>query len=132
MPQVAYQTNMVGLPGISLGLTPVPNPSLDYSVPGSKLQFHPLTINFLIDEDLSNYKEVYNWMMEMRSPEDHTQADVLSDCTLTILSNQKNPIAHITFVDTFPIELADLQFDFRAPETQFSSVTLEYKYFKFD
>jgi len=117
---------------MSLGLMNVPNSSIDYSIPGSKLQFHPLTINFLVDEDLLNYKEVYNWMMEMRSPENSTQKDVWSDCVLSLLSNQGNPLHHITFVDTYPIELSDLQFDYRTPaDPQFASVTLEYTYFKF-
>lgn len=128
---VAYSTQSVQLPSITLGEAIVPNKAVDYSVPGDKLTFDKLNIRFLVDEDLDNYMQLYNWLMRMRNPETCERADEYSDCQLTVLNNNKNILKKFTFVDCFPILLDVLEFDYAAEaEPQSVSATISYTYFK--
>jgi len=128
---VAYNTQNLQLPAITLGETIVPNKSVDYSVPGDKLTFDKLNIRFLVDEDLENYMQLYKWLMDMRNPETCERADIYSDCQLTILNNNKNVLKKFTFVDCYPILLDVLEFDYASDaDAQSISATISYTYFK--
>ena len=34
-------------------------------VPGDKITFDPLNVRFIVDEDMTNYKEIFNWIMSL-------------------------------------------------------------------
>lgn len=131
---VSFSTKGLELPSISLGEAPVPTSKLDYSIPGEKLIFDKLNIRFLVDEDLTNYLELLNWFFEMRDPETDagkSLPDCISDCQLTILSNNKNPLFNFTFVDVYPILLDVLSFDYSTQaEPQECTAQFAFSYFK--
>ena len=74
---------------------------------------------------MSNYIELLNWMKNLGSPSDpstqykslvgETQSNVvrgiLSDCTLTILTNNMNANKSIVFEDCFPTTLSEINFE---------------------
>ena len=41
----------------------------DIEVPGDKLQYGDLVIQFLVDEDMKNYLEIYKWLMALGYPD---------------------------------------------------------------
>ena len=113
IPNAVFQIRNAVLPSVSIGETRVPNPSVDYSIPGDKIDFEKFTFSFLVDENFDNYNEVLKWIMDMRSPENNGQGeDILSDATLMILSNNKNPIRNFSFKDCFPIYIGAIGFEF--------------------
>ena len=68
LPTVTYFCQSVNIPGISLGEALRATPFVDFSVPGDKVSYDDLSISFLIDEDLSNFLEVFGWMKKLGSP----------------------------------------------------------------
>lgn len=132
IPNVAYYMQDTLIPGMSIGEVIVPNPALDYTIPGDKLTFDKLNINFIVDEELDNYAELLHWFMDMRDPDICAKADLYSDATITILSNNKNPIREFKFYDCFPILLDSLSFNYNSDpvESQICSTTIAYTYFK--
>ena len=46
-----------------------PNYLRDVPIPGDKIEFGDLTIRFLVDEDLTNYMEIQNWIRGLGFPE---------------------------------------------------------------
>ena len=50
-----------------------PTPLADVPYPGEKVTFGDLIIRFLIQEDMTNYKELYNWLIGLGSPEKSEQ-----------------------------------------------------------
>jgi len=129
---VAYYTQSLSIPAITMGEAFVSNKVMDYNIPGSKLTFDKLIIEFLVDENLNNYTQLFNWMMEMRGPDNCKQQDVYSDATITILTNNKNPLKKFNFIDVFPITLDVLSFDYTgsATDPQTCNVTFSYSHFK--
>lgn len=73
LPKVTYFCQAANIPNISLGTTRQPTPLIDIRRPGEKLDFGDLTIKFMIQKDMTNYIELYNWMVALGFPENHSQ-----------------------------------------------------------
>lgn len=133
IPNVAYYTTDVPIPAIALGQPVIPTRTMDFNLPGDKLDFDPITITFNVDEKLENYLEIYNWMMELGHPERGERVDdkdATSDAIVTILDNQKNPIYNIILHDTFPISLGELSFLTQSAEPVPCTCTISYSWFE--
>jgi hypothetical protein len=147
-PNVEYLSYSVNIPGVSLGEIIQPTPLLDLRLPGDKLTFDPLTLNFIVQENLANYIEIYNWMFGIghpqsldsyktiarSSPNNSNRVNIYSDATLFMLSNKQNPIAKVTFVDVYPTALSPLQYDASVTDVTpiTTDVTLNYSYYKLE
>ena len=62
LPKVEFFVTACNLPGISLGDAIFPTPLKQIPVQGDEVTFEPLSISFLVDENLENYKELHDWL----------------------------------------------------------------------
>ena len=133
MPNVSFFCQAANIPEISTGFPTQNTPLVDIPFPGDKLQFGELIIRFLIQEDMTNYRELYAWLRGLGFPERHKEfSDYIksqdyrtattnkrnkeavaqvSDATLFVLDSNNNPNVRIQFKDAFPISLSGLDFD---------------------
>jgi hypothetical protein len=118
IPGVSYMCQRITVPGLTLSSALQPNPFAPIPVEGDQIDFEDLTISFVIDEDLNNYLEIYNWMTSLGYPDNHAQYNKdtpeKSDINIIIHSNKSNPNFSITFKDVFPVILGSLPFDTNA------------------
>jgi len=126
LPEIEFFCQEVNLPDITLGETFMNNPLIRIPVPGEMLEFGTLEIQFLIDEDLVNFRAIKNWMFGLGFPRSHAdytnyqnQAEIaqvselvknMSDGTLSILTNNSNQNKIVSFRGLFPVSLSGLQF----------------------
>jgi hypothetical protein len=131
-PNVNWFVQSVTLPSIVLPKTEVSNPFINYPAGGDHLTFGDLEITFRVDEDMSNYIELYNWLQAMGFPDNFDQykaiapktrnritglndsangLGVFSDASLMVLTSAMNPNIEITFIDLYPISISPLQFN---------------------
>lgn len=142
-PNTNYFVQSVTLPNLSLGQFDLDNPFVKLPVPGTKLDFSPLTMTFIVNEDMDNYLEIYNWLMGLGFPESFQQysqlandrpslnaksTDVYSDGTLLVMSSNHNANLKIVFEEMFPISLTDLTFDSTLSDVQYLSATVTFRY----
>ena len=73
LPEVEFTCQTANIPGISLGGATQPTPLVDIPIPGDKISFQSLDINFLVDENLNNYKEIHDWLVGIGFPQNYTQ-----------------------------------------------------------
>ena len=73
LPEVEFTCQTANIPGISLGSPTQPTPLVDIPIPGDKISFQSLDINFLVDENLNNYKEIHDWLIGIGFPQNYTQ-----------------------------------------------------------
>ena len=73
LPEVEFTCQTANIPGISLGSATQPTPLVDIPIPGDKISFQSLYINFLVDENLNNYKEIHDWLVGIGFPQNYTQ-----------------------------------------------------------
>lgn len=68
IPHVSFFCQGANIPDISMGFPVQNTPLADIPYPGDKLQFGDLNIRFLIQEDMTNYKELYDWLIGLVLP----------------------------------------------------------------
>ena len=128
-PKVAFFCNEANIPDLNLGVAIQANYLRDIPTPGDKIEFGDPSLRFLVDEDLSNYMEIQNWIRGLGYPEEvqefrdlaaegiikgayaKDRQNIYSDGTLQILSNNLVPKFQVNFKDLFPTSLTTLTFD---------------------
>ena len=62
-PTVEYFVRSVNIPGLTFTeVTQAAGVGLDAFFPGDKVFYETMSVEFLVDEDLVNFKEIYDWM----------------------------------------------------------------------
>ena len=79
LPKVEYFCTKVELPGISLGESTQETRFKDIPIPGDKLTYEDLTMSFMVDENLENYREIHGWLTGIGFPKDRQQYTSLLD-----------------------------------------------------
>ena len=83
LPLTTWFCTNANIPGITLGEAQYPTPMSDIPISGDKLTFDTLNIQFLVDEELKNYREMWEWLGGLGFPKQHSQfSDVLSESKL--------------------------------------------------
>jgi hypothetical protein len=149
LPELNFFAQSVNLPGITLGSPEYGNPFQVQPIPGESLTYDQLTVQFLIDESMTNYQAIYNWIIALGFPNDYEQyttfvsedtrgitselATNYSDATLQILGGNNQTVKTVQFVDLFPIALDSLQFAGTNTDVQYliGNATFRYGYYKF-
>jgi hypothetical protein len=100
----------------------------DLPIPGDKLVYEPITINFLIDEELNSWFDIYDWMRGIAFPKNNeeyknlkhqsryseqTKYPQYADAELITLSANNNAKMKFHFVDLFPVSLSGFTMDIR-------------------
>lgn len=154
IPNVTFFTQECPIPEISMGAINIGTPVQDFHIPGDKIEYDDMEITFIVDENLSNYKELQHWIYGLGHPESldqfktfnetekkrlygntavNGQSQLSSDGVLSILTNNNNHNLDIYFIDMFPTAISSLRFETTADETQYITCTarFKYSYFKF-
>ncbi len=151
-PKVDFLAVSANLPGLTLGTATQPNPYKDLDVPGDKLIYDDFRVSFIVDEEMTNYNEIYKWMVGLGYPETQKQFTDLraedefyptigdrdnpyaefSDGTLQILNSNLNPQMYVKLEGMFPVNLAGLDFESSDTDINYftASVTFKYQIFK--
>ena len=134
---INYFCQSVSLPGLNTTEVPVETPFSATYRHGDKLVFDPLIVTFLVDEDMRNWEEVFNWLRGLTFPENFTQyrnqkaKGLYWDVTLQVNKNSNNENLRFKFFNAHPVSLGPVMFEFtNGPEvTQTCDLTLRYDYY---
>ena len=149
-PGVAFFCNEANIPDMTLGEAIQPTYLRDIPTPGDKIQFGDLSLRFLVDEDLTNYMEIQNWIRGLGFPENTDQFeeltkkgvlndgkaysykqsgdDIYSDGTLQILTSNLVPKFHVKFSDLWPYSLTTMTFDATDTDIEYFTADVSFKY----
>ena len=73
LPKVEYFCTAVNIPGIELTGASQATSLKDIPIPGNKLNYEPLQMRFIVDENLENFQEIHGWLVGLGYPRDHTE-----------------------------------------------------------
>ena len=145
-PTINYFVQNATLPSVSLLTTDVPNPLINRVIPGTKLTYEPLSLSFMVDEDMQNYLELYDWLTGLGTPNSTNERkdfiersqtfnkdfnSIMSDGTLFALTSHQNANVKIIFKDMFPTSLSDLSFDSTLTDVEYLRATVTYQYLSY-
>ncbi len=148
-PKVSFYCNQANIPDITLGVAKQATYLRDIPVPGDKLQYGDLSLQFMVDENCENYLQIYDWITGLGYPESLQQYDDLkrnsrfyptedapfnerSDGTLIVLNSDYNPAVKIKFKEMFPISLSGIPFSAIETEERYFTAAVTFKYTIFD
>ena len=146
-PGVAFFCNTANIPDLNFGVANQPTYLRDIPTPGDKIDFGDLNLRFLVDEDLTNFMEIQNWIRGLGFPESiqefrdfeasgqqpkppYGQAghDIYSDGTLQILSSNLIAKFNVNFKDLWPYSLTTLNFDATDTDIEYFTASVSFKY----
>jgi len=150
-PKVAFFCNQANVPDLTLGVAIQPTFLKDIDTPGDKVVFGDLNLRFLVDENLTNFMEIQNWIRGLGYPESLKQFhdletgavlpntsyakggdNIYSDGTLQILSSNLVAKFNVNFKDLFPYSLSTLTFDATDTDIQYFTADVSFKYTVYD
>ena len=73
VPKTTFFSNSARIPDLSLGTAIQPVYLKDIDVPGDKLSYGDFNLRFLVDENLTNYMAIHNWLTGLGYPESTSQ-----------------------------------------------------------
>ena len=123
-----YFITTVNLPTVNLPEVSSAYKNYQGFVAGDTLTYEAIEIQFLIDEDMQNYVEVFDWMKRNANENDAIKHDII----LSILSSHNNVNKQIRFVRALPVSLGGAEFSTQATEIEYlqGAITFRYDYFE--
>ena len=143
IPKATFFSNSARIPDISLGTAIQPVYLKDIDVPGDKLSYGDFTLRFLVDENMTNYMAIHNWLTGLGYPENagqfkeattdsltgrRDQEEVFSDGSLSILNSNFRQVAVVKFKDLFPVFLTSLEFEATDTDVNYFTAEVTFKY----
>jgi hypothetical protein len=132
-PNAQFNVQLVALPSISITPAALNTPKRNVFDSPDKVNYDPLELTFLVDEQLANYREIHDWIFGLANEVDTKTDTKERDIQLIILDSNNNVVKEIQFVDAFPTSISSLPFDITQTDVNYltAAVTFEYSYFKF-
>ena len=141
-PKVSFFCQSATIPGINLS---VATQSTRYNAiphPGDEISFEDLNVQCIVDEDMTNYITVHNWIRKLghpyssrdiqELPGDDLEDKTYSDGVLFILDSNFRKKFKIVFKDLFPTSIGELTFQYTATDVQYFTVNASFKYTIYD
>ena len=146
------------VPGVSLGQAVQTTPLLDMPIIGDKLTYDDFYVTFLVDEELKNYTEMHDWLINCAAPETRSQfqgkarpdgipqrpqteimdlilgnvkssdRDLYSNLDLFIMSSKNNPVVKIQMVEAFPISLTNIEYSHQESDVTYAECTATFAF----
>jgi hypothetical protein len=142
IPNTILNVVSVNLPGITVEDSELQTPFKVIRYP-DKVVYNDFVVRFKIDEDMTNYIEIFNWMQQIGRPEQFSNpnpdslfpndaySDYVSDGTLIILNSVNKPNIEVRFKDLFPVVLGDVEFTSQETDVMYLDATVSFRCLSF-
>ena len=99
------------------------------------MAYDTLRLKFMVDENMANYTEAYNWMLLNATPNQiptDSAPPSRSDLILSVLTSKNTFNKQFQFRDAFPTSIGELAFNAQAQSIEYISceMALRFNYFK--
>ena len=140
-PKVAYFCQSANIPAINVAIQQQSTP-LRYLPYEGFTSYDPLTLSFLIDEDLENYMIMHNWLRALGTPDNVREStefrekmqaifkddNLFADGTLTVLNSNFKSNFNVVFFDLIPTSLSALEFNATIDGTEYAMASVTFQY----
>ena len=161
-PKTTWFCTAANIPGIQLGEAQYPTPMADMVVTGDKLTFETLNITFLVDEELQNYRELWDWIVGIGTPVKHSQwtselfkgdgavrqfgtedvdprtkvsyeeSNLYSDATLIVYNSKNTAKVNVQFKNMFPTSLSALEYSQELTDVEYLKASATFRYLYYE
>lgn len=118
------------LGGVNIGNTVMPTPFAQISIPSNTVDFNPMTLDILANDNLDEWFKMIKWAFDV-TRESGTHLTQTTTAELTILNRQNIPVLSVTYSGVWPSVVGGVVYSIINDEqTVTFQVTLNYD--KFD
>ena len=104
-----------------------------------RLRYNDFDLTFIIDENMRNYIEIFDWMKGINSPEtlnqyaalEDSKDGITSDITVLLLNSHKNPHIRITMINAFPVGLTSVDLNLVNQDVTYAEASVTFRYDRF-
>lgn len=119
-----YFCTVANLPGVSLPEVELPFRGYKNQIAGDRQDFPPLDVTFIVDENMTNYIEIFNWIKQNHSNDDFLKRDIV----LAVGNSSNNIVKKVRFVDAFPTLLNPIQFNAQNLDVEYLTADVSFRY----
>lgn len=137
MPAFSEYVTGINVPGLELA-NDLTSPTLFHAqnIPAGKVEFDKLTCRFKVASDMSNWIELYTWLIGLGKPNSFSQYEALEeiqeDASLFILNAFGDAALEFKFVDLNPQTLSGFNMAFDTQDgAEYVSADVTFKYSTF-
>ena len=157
-PLTEWFCTRANIPGVSLGQAVQTTPLIDMPIIGDKLTYDDFYVTFLVDEQLKNYMEIHDWLVNCAAPANKNQfmgkdrpdgiprrpgtmrservlgqypesdRDLYSNIDLFIMSSKNNPLVKFQMIESFPISLTNIEYSHQEADVQYAECTVTFAF----
>lgn len=138
-PSTNYFITGFRTPQIQAGTANIATPFKTINFPGTSINYSSFELTFKVDEDMSNYLELFNWLRgETITEEFQSYIDVnkkisqgkipVSDASFIIMSNEMKPNIEMKFTDVYPTFLSNLDFYSNSNDLTYISASVQFEF----
>jgi hypothetical protein len=108
------------------------------NLPGDALDYGELSIQFILDEDITSYTELYNWMLEMVNEKyepQQTRSQTLSqndptqnDIIISVLTSNNTPSKRIIYKGCNPTSVTGLELNSVASTVEYLTFNASFSF----
>lgn len=145
-PYLTFFVQTVDLPSISLSPVDTENPFTTIPYPGDHITWGELSVDFLVDEDLQGYREMYSWIRGLGFPSSFEEYQaaieqmrynnrneaVFSDISVITNTGARNANIEYHFVDAIPILVSAPRLSTTNPDQPVVTANVRFAYQLFD
>lgn len=127
-------------PSVGIAAAEMPFRRTNIHMAGDKLTFGQLSANIILDENMSAYTEMYDWVKRLVEEENSTKYDnrytnnttTAIDISVIVLSSSNNQVRKIKYIDCVPIDIGAINFQSTTQEVTYLTfpVTFAFTYFE--
>ena len=128
---VDFFCQRVNLPDVTMPFAEVPTRFRQFPiVAGGGVTYGDLTVSFIVDEELINWKEIYNWIRSNGCSEEHMEQKEPEYCNgqVLIYTSSYNVNHVINFENLFPISISEMTFDASSNDIEYFTAQVTFKY----
>jgi hypothetical protein len=123
---VEYFCVAASLPALSLPEISSPFRNQLGKLSGDTIDYSSFSVTFIVDEEMRNYLEIFDWIEKNANVGIQTK-----DVTLSILSNQNTTNKQVQFLNAFPTSLNELEFNTQTTAVEYLTCNVEFAYDRF-
>jgi len=126
-----YAVQNAQTPDITLGETSFGSQPKDVFIPSNKIETSPIVLQILLSEDLSQWIDMYKWMLSIKNADRLQLPNLVRSCELMTLDAQNQPLHRFVYSDCFPTNISSINYTTQGESIALSiDVTLRYNTFK--
>jgi hypothetical protein len=139
-PTVTYFCQRANIPAVSFGTSIQSNPTgIAIRRPGTAYTYEDLQVGFIVNEDMTNWIEIYEWMRELgvsygTKNEVVNEQQKVATGVLLVTDSKYKPIIRVTYHELYPTFISGIDFDSALTDTDaiIATTTFSYTYYEID